>query len=92
LKFGGFYIFLRKLYNKTNITMKEITFQVEEDIEDGGYVAEAYISPEEQIVTQGKNLAELKAMIKDALECHFDNVADIPHKVILNFSQVIFAV
>ncbi len=72
--------------------MSEITFQVEEDTEDGGYTAEAYLSPAEQIVTQGGTLAELKAMIKDALACHFDNPADVPQKVILHFSPVTFAV
>jgi predicted RNase H-like HicB family nuclease len=65
--------------------MKEITFQIEEDFEDGGYVAEAYTSDNEHIITQGDTIDELKAMIKDALECHFENSLDMPHQVILQF-------
>jgi hypothetical protein len=34
----------------------------------------------------------LKDMIKSALECHFENPLDIPHKVIMNFRrQEVFA-
>jgi predicted RNase H-like HicB family nuclease len=71
--------------------MNQIIFDVEE-VEDGVYVAEAYLSEAEQIVTQGANISELKIMIKEALECHFDDPTDIPHEVILNFKQVVFAV
>ena len=42
--------------------MKEIIFNVEEDGEAGGFVAEAYISDSEQIVTQGDSIDELKKM------------------------------
>jgi predicted RNase H-like HicB family nuclease len=72
--------------------MKEIVFQIEEDLEDGGYVAEAYTSKNEHIVTQGDTIDELKEMIKDALECHFENPLEIPHKVIMQFvREEIFA-
>lgn len=72
--------------------MKEIIFQIEEDLEDGGYVAEAYTADNEHIITQGNTIDELKAMIKDALECHFENPLDMPHKVIMNFiRQEVFA-
>jgi predicted RNase H-like HicB family nuclease len=72
--------------------MKEIIFQIEEDLEDGGYVAEAYTTANEHIITQGNTIEELKTMIKDALECHFENPLDIPHKVIMNFiRQEVFA-
>ena len=72
--------------------MKEITFEIEEDLEDGGFVAEAFVTEGEHIVTQGDTIDELKQMIKNALECHFENPLDIPHKVIMNFRrQEVFA-
>ena len=66
--------------------MKEITFEVHEDV-DGGFVAEAYLNAEEQIITQGDSLDELKEMIIDAIECHFENPADMPHLVRLHFTK-----
>ncbi|MCA0363270.1 MAG: 2-oxoisovalerate dehydrogenase [Bacteroidetes bacterium] len=72
--------------------MKEIIFNVEEDGEAGGFVAEAYISDSEQIVTQGDSIDELKKMIQDALECHFEIKSEMPHKVIMKFvRQEVFA-
>lgn len=72
--------------------MKEIIFKIEEDTEDGGYVAEAYTTADEHIVTQANSIDELKIMIKDALECHFENPLDMPHRVIMNFvRQEVFA-
>ena len=74
------------------IFIKEIIFQVEEDLEDGGYVAEAYTSDNEHIITQADSIDELKMMIKDSLICHFENLLDMPHKVIMNFTrQEVFA-
>lgn len=73
--------------------MNQITFQVEQDVNDGGYVAEAYVTEDEHIVTQGDTIEELKLMIKDALECHFENPLEIPKTVVLNFMrQEIFAI
>jgi len=46
---------------------KEIIFLVEEDAE-GGFVAKAL---QYSIFTQADTLAELKAMIQDAVRCHF---------------------
>ena len=62
--------------------MQEITFQVEEDLVDGGWVARALGVP---IVTQADSIEELKAMIRDALQCHFDNEADVPPVIRLHF-------
>jgi predicted RNase H-like HicB family nuclease len=62
--------------------MLEITFQVEEDLVDGGWVARALGEP---IVTQADSIEELKAMIRDALQCHFDNEADVPPVIRLHF-------
>jgi predicted RNase H-like HicB family nuclease len=72
--------------------MKEIVFKVEEDNEDGGYVAEANTSDNEHIITQGETIDELKYMIKNALDCHLANPLEMPHKVIMQFiKQEFFA-
>lgn len=47
---------------------EEIIFLVEEEAE-GGYTAQAL---GESIFTQGDSLEELKEMIKDAVDCHFE--------------------
>ena len=60
--------------------MNELIFIVEEDI-DGGYSANALGL---SIFTQGDTIAELKANIKDALSCHFDNKGDIPKVIRLH--------
>ncbi|TDE16834.1 2-oxoisovalerate dehydrogenase [Dyadobacter psychrotolerans] len=64
--------------------MKEVIFTVEQE-DDGSFIAEAKINENEQIITEGIDLAELKLMIKDALECHFDNPSDMPTTVRLHF-------
>ena len=46
----------------------EIIFLVEEDPE-GGYIARAI---GESIFTQGDTLEELREMVKDAVQCHFE--------------------
>lgn len=61
--------------------MKEIIFEVQEDVVDGGLVAHALGTG---IHTEGENLDELKANIRDALECHFDR-AEMPSIVRLHF-------
>lgn len=72
--------------------MNQIAFQVEQE-EDGGFVAEAYVAENEHIVTQGDTIEELKLMIRDALECHFDNPLEIPKTVVLKFiRQEVFAI
>jgi predicted RNase H-like HicB family nuclease len=72
--------------------MKEIIFSIEEDLENGGFFAEAKISVNEQIVTQAETIADLKLMIKDAIQCHFIIESEMPHKVIMNFTrQEVFA-
>lgn len=47
--------------------VREIIFLVEET--DEGYIARALGYP---IFTQADSLEELKEMVKDAVECHFD--------------------
>ena len=51
-----------------NLNMNEIFFLVEEAI-GGGYNARAI---GESIFTEGDTLDELKANIRDAVHCHFD--------------------
>lgn len=46
----------------------EITFEVTESVE-GGYDAKAL---GHSIFTQGEDWEDLKAMVKDAVRCHFD--------------------
>lgn len=62
--------------------MTEIIFQVEEDATDGGWVARALGEP---ITTQAETIEELKAMIRDALQCHYDDASDIPPVIRLHF-------
>jgi predicted RNase H-like HicB family nuclease len=50
------------------IYVSEIIFEVQQDEADGGYVATAL---GHSIVTQGDTLEELRAMVKDAVRCHF---------------------
>ena len=61
--------------------MTEIIFEVQDDVVDGGLVANALGTG---IHTEGDNLDELKANIRDALECHFDH-AEMPGIVRLHF-------
>lgn len=61
--------------------MNELEFIVEED-PDGGYTARAV---GENIFTQGEDVDDLKAMIRDAIECHFDEQADRPTRIRLRF-------
>lgn len=56
--------------------MTEIIFLVEEDPE-GGYVAGAI---DEAVFTQADTLEELRTMVRDAVQCHFDD-ADRPQLI-----------
>ncbi len=56
------------------MSVKELIFVVEED-PDGGYNAKAL---GQSIFVQAETFEALKANIKDALECHFDEKEDIP--------------
>jgi len=68
--------------------MNEIIFVVEEAVE-GGYTAKAL---GESIVTQSDTLDELKAMVKDAVKCHFET-QNLPKLIRLHFvKDEVFAV
>ncbi len=58
----------------------EIIFEVTEAVE-GGYDARALGY---SIFTQGENWADLKDMVKDAVECHFDE-EPVPRIIRLHF-------
>jgi len=60
--------------------MNEIIFVVEEAIE-GGYTAKAL---GESIITQSETIDELKAMVKDAVKCHFE-IDNLPKIIRLHF-------
>ena len=64
--------------------MDELIFLVEEDT-DGGFTAKAL---GENIFTQGETMNELKEMIKDAVECHFDTPEQMPKMI--NLMEQIF--
>jgi predicted RNase H-like HicB family nuclease len=68
--------------------MNELIFLVEEDPE-GGYNAKAL---GENIFTQGDTIKELKEMIKDAVECHFDTPEQMPKMIRLHLvKEEVFA-
>jgi predicted RNase H-like HicB family nuclease len=60
----------------------EIIFEVREDEVDGGYVASALGYG---IHTQGDTLEELRAMVKDAVACYFDDSDRVPKIIRLHF-------
>ncbi len=60
--------------------MSEITFIIEESPE-GGYTAKAL---NHSILTQGETIEELKEMIKDAVQCHFET-DEMPKLLHLHF-------
>ena len=60
----------------------EIIFEVKEDEVDGGYVARAL---GHSIFTQGDTLEDLRAMVRDAVACHFGDPACRPKIIRLHF-------
>lgn len=62
--------------------MSEIIFDVREDEADGGYVASALGYG---IHTQGETLEELRALVKDAVNCYFDETMQRPAVIRLHF-------
>ncbi|MEW6303479.1 MAG: 2-oxoisovalerate dehydrogenase [Verrucomicrobiota bacterium] len=66
--------------------MEEITFRVEPCRETGGFVARWDAPGGGGITTQGDTLAELHAMIADAVGGYFEE-SERPHRVRLHFSE-----
>ncbi|MFH1067299.1 MAG: 2-oxoisovalerate dehydrogenase [bacterium] len=61
---------------------KEIIFEVYEDEVDGGYCASAVGYG---IHTEGETVEELRAMVKDAVDCYFDKPTEKPKIIRLHF-------
>lgn len=64
--------------------MNEIIFEVREGETDGGYVAAAL---GHAIATQGDTVEQLRAMVRDAVHCHFGDGAPgaMPQIIRLHF-------
>lgn len=62
--------------------MKEIIFEVREDEIDGGYNASALGIG---IHTEGNSLEELRANVKEAIDCYFDETMEAPQLIRLHF-------
>ncbi len=64
--------------------VSEIIFEVREDEIDGGFVATAL---GHAIATQGDTVEELRAMVRDAVHCHFGDAAPdaMPRIIRLHF-------
>ncbi len=61
--------------------ISEIIFEVRE-AEEGGFWARALGCP---IFTQGEDWNDLRAMVKDAVTCHFEKEAERPKVIRLHF-------
>jgi predicted RNase H-like HicB family nuclease len=62
--------------------MSEIIFEMREDEVDGGFTASALGYG---IHTQGNTVEELRAMVKDAVRCYFDESMEAPKIIRLHF-------
>lgn len=63
--------------------MTEIVFQVEED-PNGGYTARAVGAA---IFTEADRLDELRANVRDAVTCHFEDPDERPKTIRLHFTR-----
>jgi predicted RNase H-like HicB family nuclease len=63
----------------------EIIFEVREDEVDGGFVA---VGIGHAIATQGETVEELRAMVRDAVHCHFGDGAAGPMPQIIRLHFV----
>ncbi|MCY3601786.1 MAG: type II toxin-antitoxin system HicB family antitoxin [Chloroflexi bacterium] len=62
----------------------EIIFEVSQDEVDGGYSASAVGYG---IHTQGETLEEVRANVRDAVECYFDETMERPGLIRLHHTQ-----
>ena len=62
--------------------MTEIIFEVREDEIDGGYTA---ASLGHDIFTEGDTLEQLRANVKEAVDCYFDETMEAPKVIRLHF-------
>ena len=66
------------------MSASEIIFWVTEDETDGGYSASAV---GHAIHTEGDSIEELRANVKDAVDCHFDDNTSKPRLIRLHFER-----
>lgn len=64
--------------------MSEIIFEVVEDELDGGYSASALGYG---IHTEGETVIELRANVKEAVNCYFDEAMEAPSMIRLHFAR-----
>lgn len=64
--------------------MSEIIFEVREDKADGGLTASALGYG---IHTQAETRDELRAMVREAVECYFENSAEAPKLIRLHYVE-----
>lgn len=62
--------------------MSEIIFEVREDEADGGFTASALGYG---IHTQAETREELRTMVREAVECYFENADEAPRLIRLHF-------
>lgn len=62
--------------------MSEIIFEVQEDELEGGFTASAL---GQAIHTQAETIEELRANVREAVDCHFDDGEDAPRLIRLHF-------
>ena len=62
--------------------MSEIIFEVQEDELEGGFTASAL---GQAIHTQAETLEELRANVREAVDCHFDDADEAPRLIRLHF-------
>ena len=66
------------------ISMNEIILLVEED-DEAGYIAKALGEP---IITEADTIEELRIMVKDAVQCHFEDAADRHTRIVSTLPTV----
>jgi len=66
--------------------MTEITFTVERDEESGWFVASWDAPDGGGIGTQGRDLRDLEANVREAVRCHFDP-DELPRSIRLHFTH-----
>jgi hypothetical protein len=62
--------------------MSEVIFEVLEDMTDGGFTASALGFG---IHTEADSMESLRANVREAVECYFDEAADAPKVIRLHF-------
>ena len=62
----------------------EITFEASADDLDGGYSASAL---GHGVHTQGRNIAELRRNVEEAVDCYFDESMKRPNLIRLHFTE-----